>query len=333
MSEQIRQRTAAAVGDGRDVPGNVLEDFQSRIHADPNDKSEDPPERDPAHTDTVTLTWHEIPAWQKDNEYILTGYRRTQHSFRGCAISVFAYVHNETVNIHSHLFGGLLFCWLLGTYRQTYLSQYDTTTWVDAAVFAIFLASAVLCLFGSASYHTFGVHSRGVAERCNSLDYAGIVVLIVGSSLPCIYYNFFCEWHFQILYLLLISSAGLAAAYIVLNPEYRKPTHRGARTKVFIGLGLCGIVPVTQGMVTHGFMKLCHEMGFGWLFASGVLYINGALLYANRVPERFAPGRFDYFFSSHQIFHVHVVLAALATHQCILTAFDYRHGVKPFCAA
>src|ERR1700735_4598453 len=28
----------------------------------------------------------------------------------------------------------------------------------------------------------------------------------------------------------------LGAAYIVLNPEYAKPTHRGARTQVFIGL-------------------------------------------------------------------------------------------------
>lgn len=69
----------AAVGDDGDIPGkifHVLEDFQSRIHADPSDKSEDPPSRNPARTDAVTLTWHEIPAWQKDNEYILTGYRR-----------------------------------------------------------------------------------------------------------------------------------------------------------------------------------------------------------------------------------------------------------------
>jgi adiponectin receptor len=24
----------------------------------------------------MTLSWHEIPEWQRDNEYILTGYRR-----------------------------------------------------------------------------------------------------------------------------------------------------------------------------------------------------------------------------------------------------------------
>ena len=68
------------------------------------------------------------------------------------------------------------------------------------------------------------------------------------------------------------------AAYIVLNPEYRKPTHRGARTKVFILLGLCGVVPTVHGLVTHGFYTLCYEMGFAWLLLSAVCYITGALL-------------------------------------------------------
>ena len=68
------------------------------------------------------------------------------------------------------------------------------------------------------------------------------------------------------------------AAWIVLDPEYGKPTHRGARTKVFIGLGLSAVFPVTHLFVTHGFSKLVQEMGIGWLITSGGLYIFGALL-------------------------------------------------------
>lgn len=67
-------------------------------------------------------------------------------------------------------------------------------------------------------------------------------------------------------------------AYIVLNPEYAKPTHRSARTGVFIGLGLSAVVPVTHLLVSHGVSKLFSEMGFGWLLASGGLYITGALI-------------------------------------------------------
>lgn len=64
----------------------------------------------------------------------------------------------------------------------------------------------------------------------------------------------------------------------MINPEYRKPSHRGARTKVFTALGLCGVVPVTHGLAIHGAWRLCYEMGFGWLLASAMLYISGALL-------------------------------------------------------
>ncbi len=72
-------------------PLHALEEFQSRIHSDPNDKPDEPPILDATQTRSpnLTLTWQEIPSWQKDNEFILTGYRRIQNNWRGCAASVF----------------------------------------------------------------------------------------------------------------------------------------------------------------------------------------------------------------------------------------------------
>ena len=65
----------------------------------------------------------------------------------------------------------------------------------------------------------------------------------------------------------------LGAAYIVINPEYAKPTNRGARTAVFIGLRLGAIIPMTCLLLTHGFNKFVAEMGVNWLLMSGPLYI------------------------------------------------------------
>lgn len=45
---------------------------------------------------------------------------------------------------------------------------------------------------------------------------------------------------------------------------------------------------------------------------------------ANRIPEKLAPGSFDYFLASHQIFHVCVVLAAWAHYRGLLTCLHYR---------
>ena len=76
----------------------------------------------------------------------------------------------ETVNIHSHLIGAVLFAWLLGTFRQVYFVHYEHTTWIDSTVFTVFLGSAILCLFGSAFYHTSCVHSEAVSDFAQLFD-------------------------------------------------------------------------------------------------------------------------------------------------------------------
>ncbi|KAG2008397.1 HlyIII channel protein [Coprinopsis cinerea AmutBmut pab1-1] len=278
-----------------------------------------------------TISWSDLEEWQRDNEYIIHGYRRLTHSWKGCFHSVFSYLHNETTNIHSHLWGAVLFAYLLVSFYPTYVNTHLGATWKDIAVMNIFLFSAIFCLCGSALYHTSGCHSKEVATRCHALDYSGIVILIVGSFFPSIYYGFYCQPRFQWFYLTAISVMGVGAAFIVLDPEYAKPTHRVARTSVFIALGLCAIAPIGHLLVTtHGINELMDDMGFGWLVASGALYIIGAVTYAARVPERWSPGTFDYFGASHQLFHFCVVLAALAHFKSVLTGLDYRM-LNPTC--
>ncbi|KAI9507590.1 hemolysin-III related-domain-containing protein [Russula earlei] len=278
-----------------------------------------------------TITFAELPGWMKDNEFVLTGYRGELNSWSKCLRSIFGYLHNETVNIHTHLHASFLFIFFLRTFNDSYFKAYTDISWVDHAVFVAFLSSATFCLLCSAFFHTASSHSKQVAARCHALDYSGIIALILGSCYPCIYYGFYCEPHVKIGYLSLITLAGLAAAFIVLDPEYAKPTHRHARTRIFIALGLSSILPVSNLAFSHGIYTTFREMGFLWLLAAGIMYITGAVLYAHRIPERLAPGRFDYYFSSHQIFHVFVILAALSTYVCVLTAFDHRHGPRGMC--
>ncbi len=61
-------------------------------------------------------------------------------------------------------------------------------------------------------------------------------------------------------------------------PAYASPAYRGTRTAVFVALGLCGLVPVSHALMTHGFATLEKEMGFTWLLVSAALYISGALI-------------------------------------------------------
>jgi len=70
----------------------------------------------------------------------------------------------------------------------------------------------------------------------------------------------------------------IAVAYIVLNPDYANPTHRDARARVFLALGLSSIMPVSHLLHLHGPYTLLREMGFIWLLAAGVMYTTGALI-------------------------------------------------------
>ncbi|KZS88369.1 HlyIII-domain-containing protein [Sistotremastrum niveocremeum HHB9708] len=273
-----------------------------------------------------TLHWDELPEWSKDNEYILTGYRRLQYSFSGCLHSVFAYLHNESVNIHSHLWAAVLFLGFLVTANDHHIAQYPTAMWLDRAAFAVFLVMAVFCLLCSATFHAVACHSQEIARQYNALDYAGIISLIVGSFYPAVYYGFFCQPTYQVFYLGGITLAGIGAAVIVLAPRYATPAYRPIRTAVFVGLGGFGVIPLSHMVLSHGFTAACEEMGLAWVIYSMGFYLVGALIYANRFPERLAPGKFDLFFASHQIFHVHVVLAALSHYVGVLKAFHHWHG-------
>ncbi|KAH7343170.1 HlyIII-domain-containing protein [Rhizoctonia solani] len=273
----------------------------------------------------LLLNFDALPAWLQDNAFILTGYRRPQYSWSGCARSIFGYLHNESVNIHTHLFGALALLYLLFNVGKTQAS-YTSLTWHDPVGFSLSLMAGVFCLGASALYHTATCHSPNVAKRCNALDYSGIIVLTVGSFYPCLRYGFFCDPQFQVIYSVGITVAGLVAAYVVLNPDYSTPAYRWARTSVFFLLGACSFVPIATAYQLYGLERMKNEMGVQWIALTAVLYVSGAFIYACRVPERWFPGTFDLFGSSHQIFHVCVVLAALSHYQAVLTGFEYWHG-------
>jgi adiponectin receptor len=61
--------------------------------------------------------------------------------------------------------------------------------------FPLFLhiLGAVCCLGFSATFHLFKDHSITASEKLSRLDYAGISILIAGSSMPPIYYSFYCQ--------------------------------------------------------------------------------------------------------------------------------------------
>src|SRR5262249_20353126 len=124
----------------------------------------------------------------------------------------------------------------------------------------------------------------------------------------------------------MISTIGLGCILVSVAPKFRTPTYRPFRAAMFVAMGLSAIVPISHGLYIYGLEQLDRQIGLRWLVLQGVLYILGAGIYAARVPEKWWPGGFDVWGSSHQIFHVLVVLAGVCHFVGLIRAGEYAHG-------
>jgi adiponectin receptor len=142
-----------------------------------------------------------------------------------------------------------------------------------------------------------------------------------------------------------IALLGLGCLAVSWFEHFRTPAWRPYRALMFVGLGTSGVVPIVHVLVTdYSYSQLNELMGLNWVILQGGLYILGAFIYAvrhhvpsvdgdiantaqARWPERRNPGKFDIWGSSHQIFHVCVVLAAASHLYGMVKAFDFHHSV------
>ncbi|XP_028793959.1 heptahelical transmembrane protein 2 [Neltuma alba] len=195
----------------------------------------------------------------------------------------------------------------------------------------VFLGGAMTCLICSSLSHLFACHSKRFNLFFWRLDYAGISLMIVSSFYAPIYYSFFCNPTTRFFYLTSISLLGALTIIALLSPAFSAPHFRSLRTSLFITMAFLGVVPATHAAILHWgnpriFVAILYEL------AMAFLYLTGAAFYISRMPERWKPGAFDIAGHSHQIFHVFVVLGALAHSVATLLILDSLR-LSPTCAA
>ncbi|KAI0987385.1 hypothetical protein GJ496_008116 [Pomphorhynchus laevis] len=277
------------------------------------------------HSGWRALPHHALPLWMQDNEYLLSGYRPPLPSVRACLASVFR-MHTETINIWTHLLGALIFvCW----FANFLLLPSDSIPPKSKPVITTFFIGAISCLICSTIFHIFSCHSVRVSKLFNKIDYCGISLLVVGSFIPWLYYAFHCRFTEKLVYLILLCVLGVVCISVSFIDKFGEPAYRSTRAGLFVVFGLCAVVPCGHHMIIFGVSSSFKHASITWLILMGFLYISGALLYANRIPERFFPGKFDILGQSHQIFHVLVVMAAAVHYYGIMTLAMNHHLLCP----
>ena len=66
----------------------------------------------------------------------------------------------------------------------------------------------------------------------------------------------------------------------------------------------------------------------GYYIMVGVCYVLGAAIYVYRIPERFFPGKFDFWGSSHNIWHLFVVAATVLHYLGSLECYHTRMNLE-----
>ena len=317
---------SSGVADGREgedddvglMPSISLPDIETKIEAI-------------AHWAWTSVSFDTLPVWLRDNEYLQNNHRPPMYSFSGCIKSLFR-MHTETWNIWTHLLAFIFFLVLcMGVYifgdYITWLFEdiaIHSLPWVDQVMLLVFFFSAMTCLCCSFMFHLFSNHSNKMHFLFSRLDFSGIALLITGSNIPAYYYGFYCTSVARYVHISAISILGAACICVSLWKKFGIPKYRFLRFCIFGLFALYGVIPGVHVLLREGYFVATSGLALWGLVLMAFLYICGGGLYVLRIPERFFPGRFDIWASSHQLFHLFVISAALVHYDTLLSMVKYR---------
>jgi predicted membrane channel-forming protein YqfA (hemolysin III family) len=245
----------------------------------------------------------EVPSHLRFNPWVLNGYRSPNLTAIGCLQSL-TYFHNETINILTHAIPLVYFM----------VFFYKMIPWqrINCSVLAYFHCFGLVSwAFGSATYHLFMNHRSGeqVYYRLLQWDMIGIWVTQSFGAITTIYSSVvtFPVW-FQYFFIGLYAILSLFSLRegVLADSAWKRPAS-------FAFLFVMRIIAIGLRINTSPFRKNANMQLFHVIMQEFWPLV-GAFISATRIPERYWPGIFDYFFNSHNIMHCFVVFGAIHMH-------------------
>jgi adiponectin receptor len=231
--------------------------------------------------------------------FVWTHYR-AHLTLRACGSSIFM-IHNQTVNIWTHLLPAMAFL----VYSAWQIADGTATL----PLLTCCLANSFIFVVSTFA-HVFSPINALWHRRCWAADWSAIAFAIFGHLFPICYYAFADHEGECVLFgALLVVSCG--AILMMANSSYwaTLPNYQ----KALLGLSP---LPVTVAMLCRIAAVLSAEKSsaiLSPLAPLGGLIASGLSVYASRVPERWFPGRFDpegCVYNIQRIHRIHVYITA-----------------------
>uniref|UniRef100_A0A8C5MVV5 Progestin and adipoQ receptor family member 5 n=1 Tax=Leptobrachium leishanense TaxID=445787 RepID=A0A8C5MVV5_9ANUR len=272
---------------------------------------------------------------------ILYGYRSPQSSALSCILSLFQ-MTNETVNIWTHFIPTWYFLWKMLSMLCSNNSWHDPFMWP----LFVFMLSCCIYPFASTCAHTFSVMSTQARHICFFFDYGALSLYSLGSAIAYSAYVFpdrwvnslFHQWFVTYAVLNTILCTGMACysrlGFPLLHynqllidrfPEVSQPRiSKVLRTSAFGYPYLFDTIPLFYRLFLCSGDDCAHNATLTWHLGHTILAFLTAFLFATHLPERLAPGRFDYVGHSHQLFHVCGILGTYMQLEVLIMDMNLR---------
>lgn len=263
-------------------------------------------DRPPAREQSLPLLPRHAVSPVYREPYIMEGYRQENCSYVTCLRYAFV-LHNDVANFWTHFLPLLI--WLPWLFSLTYSIDFsDPYYW------------PLLCFWaGSCSYVSFSAMAHLLASKsftvrtvCFILDYQGIAMYCFGSGIVIFFYGqpaasplYWYRWPMLLAKAVAVINAVLLCAlsrFFCLKQRYL------IRALAFVPVYFTCILPFAYRMkvcVTTGVD--CVPETLHWHIVGTCLVFVITFFFVTKIPERFAPGRFDYLGQSHQLFHLSAV--------------------------
>ena len=238
--------------------------------------------------------------------YVTSGYRAPNQPWRYYLLSAFQ-LHNESVNVWTHLLAGLAV--IAQLCRLSRLM--DMTRHKDAATLVAFSVGCVLNALLSATAHLLHSKSAWWHYVWFLIDYAGVTYNSFATVLGCVYVSSHPLVYDVIEPYVLPANIALSVFGFVTcclaKLRFSDPYQTKRKCIMVAALGLhalVGAVPLMARYVQCANDQHCSLSSLNHITIIFFLLAACAVSFSAHVPERLWHGKFDLFGQGHQIFHV-----------------------------
>ncbi|CAL8111457.1 unnamed protein product [Orchesella dallaii] len=254
----------------------------------------------------------EMPPHLQFNKYIHSGYRTLQDVW-GCVLSIL-YLHNETLNIVTHL-APIIYVLL---YWRTMFPWDEIQGNIFLNILGVsHIVASIAPWVGSVIYHTMMSHDSGPEfyQLLLQIDMFGIWLTECFGALTNLSAATWCLSESVKNYV--VGAYGMAAVFGL----YKALTAWTpvARRMCFAPVFLSRILGIALRLSSWGGGEssvLIH------VFLQDIISVAGGIVGVVRIPEKWFPGKLDLWFNSHHIMHIMVVIAVV--HMNLATNGDIR---------